>query len=222
MIFKLPDRYKDRFDAARQLLEPLKEFLARTDVILLAIPRGALQIGNFLARELRLPLDVVIVKKLPAPASEELAMGAVALDGGEVLDEEMVREFGVSDAYLVAERERLQKLMKEKDSAYHAAVPRIDLRSKVVVILDDGIATGQTMRAAVEYARRQGAAKVVVVSPATSQEAFDMLKKIADEVISLKTEQIFFAVGTYYVNFPQIEDDEAIQLLKEANKKEAA
>ncbi len=213
MNLRLPNRYKDRFDAARQLVGRLAKFSGRTDVVLLAIPRGAVQIGSFLVRELKIPLDVILVKKIPAPGSEELAMGAVAIDGGQVLDVEMVREFTVSQELLDAERQRLIALMKEKDVMYHATAGKISIKDKTVILLDDGIATGHTMQAAVEFARRQGVSKVIVASPATSNAAAQILEKITDELISLKTEKQFLAVGTYYVNFPQVEDDEAIQLL---------
>lgn len=215
---QVPQRYKDRFDAARQLVKPLRKFSRQKDAVLLAIPRGALQIGQYLSRELKLPLDVILVKKLPVPESQELAVGAVASDGGQVVDKKMAREYGIAPEYLRAERDRLLAALHQKEKMYREEVPPVSLKNKIIILVDDGIATGQTVQAAVEYLRRQQVGWVVVATPTASSDAAELLKKITDEFISLLTEKIFYAVGTYYVNFPQVEDAEAVALLKQARK----
>jgi putative phosphoribosyl transferase len=214
----LTKRFKDRFDAARQLVQPLKKFARKPNVVLLAIPRGALQIGSFLSHELKLPLDVVLVKKIPAPTSEELAIGAVSSDGGQIVDDQIVQEFRVPPEYITAQRTRITKLLEQKEGEYHKDAAPIAVAGKTVIVLDDGIATGYTVRAAIEMLRQKKVARTVVATPASSQDAADIFSNLADEFISLRTEKQFYAVGMYYVNFPQVEDHEAVRLLVESRK----
>jgi putative phosphoribosyl transferase len=214
----LTKRFKDRFDAARQLVEPLKKFARKPNVVLLAIPRGALQIGSFLSRELKLPLDVVLVKKIPAPSSEELAIGAVSSDGGQIVDDQIVQEFRVSPEYITEQHQRISTFLQEKEREYHKDAESLTLAGKTVIVLDDGIATGYTVRAAIGMLRKKKVARIIVATPASSQEAADIFSNLADEFISLRTEKQFYAVGMYYVNFPQVEDHEAVKLLVESKK----
>lgn len=241
----LPGRFKDRYDAARRLLPELAGFAAegasmgrnvggvpgrgmrksggeRVDgsgteaVAVLAIPRGGLQVGAFLARELGRPLDVALAKKLPAPGAEELAVGAVTLDGVVEFDTESSRELGADESYVADRKAEIVTALEARDRAYHARVPRLDLKGATALLVDDGIATGLTTRAAVGMLRRLGAARVAVAAPVASAEAVAALRGVADEVVALKTESPFYAVGTYYENFPQVEDSEAVRLLEES------
>lgn len=227
MVIDVPGRFKDRFDAGRQLVPRLSALdalrrppLGRTpSAVVYAIPRGALETGSLIAKELGLPLDVVLVKKLPAPGAEELAVGAVALDGKVVLDKTSVREFAATPDYIARERERIMGVLQSREREYHARVSAIDPKGKLAIVVDDGIATGLTVRAAVEYVRRRGASGVVVAAPVAACSSLATLKKIADVVVVVKEDPHLFAVGTHYINFPQVEDAQAIEILVTSRNK---
>jgi putative phosphoribosyl transferase len=209
-------RFKDRYDAARKLAVPLKKFAKKKAVFLLAIPGGGVPIGAFLAKELHLPLDVALVKKLPAPATEELAIGAIAVDGTVILDDSTVKDFSVSDDYIEREKRRLLGVLHKKDTFFHQSLPALAAQGKTVILVDDGIATGQTTRAAVEMLRRKKVKKLIVVTPVSSAQAAKEISALADEFISLVTEKTFYAVGTYYGLFPHVGEEEVLALLEKS------
>jgi len=214
VILNIAKRFKNRYAAARQLVPQLKKFAHKKNVLLLAIPRGALEIGTYLAKELALPLDVLLVKKIPAPKAQELAVGAVSIDGGQTVDKQLIKEFKISATYLDRQGKLLVGDLKKRDKQYHAQTKKLPIAGQTVIILDDGIATGQTVRLAIKMLRRQQAAKIVVATPTSSAQAARQIRKEADELITLIEEEHFAAVGMYYVNFPQITDDEAIKLFQ--------
>lgn len=207
-------RFRDRRDAARALARLLAAYGDRKDVVLLAIPRGGVVIGAVLASELNLPLDVVLTKKIGHPLSAECAIGVVSL-AGEMIDEEIVERDRISRDYVEKESVRIGKLLLKRYRAYRGGASPLPLRGKIVVIVDDGIATGHTMSAAVLWAQRESAKKVVAAAPVASSHAAAALRELADEVVCVVEEEDFSAIGQFYENFGQVEDAEAIRLLRD-------
>jgi len=207
--------FKNRFDAAERLAEKLQKYKAKKNVILLAIPRGALQIGNVLAKRLHLPLDIVLTKKIGHPYNSELAIGAVSLTS-EIIDPQF-RD--VSKEYIKREIKELKAKLKERSQQYRGRKPFPVLKDKIAILVDDGVAMGHTISAAIDFVRKEKPKKVVVAVPVGSKEAVARLQKKADEVICLSVPESFMAIGQFYAQFEQVEDEEAVRLLKEANKR---
>jgi putative phosphoribosyl transferase len=208
--------FQDRAEAGRRLAEALAH-LQPEDAAVLAIPRGGVEVGAEVARAWGWPLDTVIPRKVRAPGNEELGLGAVA-PGVRVLDERMVGALRVSPEYLEREIALEEEEIRRRADTYRAGRSPLDLGGKVAVIVDDGVATGGTATAAVRWARAQGAVRVVLAVPVAPAEAIANLTKEADEVICLATPEPFYAVGQWYVSFPQTSDDEVIRLLEEARR----
>lgn len=205
--------FRDRSAAGRVLAGPLARYAGRPDVVVLALPRGGVPVGAEVARALGAPLDVFLVRKLGVPGREELAMGAVAAGGVLVVNDEVVGRLGIPaavlDAVAAAERQELDR----RAEAYRAGRPAPNLQSKTVVLVDDGLATGSTMRAAVAAVRRLGPAGVVVAVPVGAAETCDEFRAVADDVVCAVTPEPFFAVGSWYEDFAQTTDDEVRELL---------
>ncbi len=206
--------FKNRYDAAEQLTEKLQKYKDRKDAIILAIPRGALQIGAVLAERLKLPLDIVLVKKIGHPYNPELAIGAVSLKEYVVNPE--FRE--VSKGYIQSEVKELRHKLQKLAQQYRGEKAFPNLKNRIVILVDDGIAMGYTMGAAIDLVRKEKPKKVIVAIPVGSPEAVSRLQRKADEVICLDVPEFFMAIGQFYQQFEQVDDDEAIRLLKEANK----
>ncbi len=204
--------FKDRFDAARQLAKKLEKYKGE-DGVVLAIPRGGLQTGFVIAKELKMPLDIILTKKIGYPGNEEYAIGAVSLKGRVLTSDAYV-----SKEYIERETKRLRKILEKRHEMYVGTREPIDLKDKIAIIVDDGIATGNTMQAAVELARESRPKKIVVAVPVAPPRGVELLKEIADEVVCINVEADFFAIAEFYENFWQVEDEEAIRLLHEANK----
>jgi len=209
-----PDRiFEDREDAGRALAERLMQYAGRKDVIVLALPRGGVPIGAEVARALRAPLDILVVRKLGLPGQEELAMGAIASGGIRVLNEEVVSLTGVPEEVIerVAEEERRE--LERREAAYRGDRRQPNVAGRTVILVDDGIATGSTLRAAVEALRQRSPARIVVAVPTAPRAACEMLKQVADEVVCVTTPEPFFAISLSYRNFPQMTDHEVREIL---------
>jgi predicted phosphoribosyltransferase len=210
-------RFRDRSEAGRLLAEQLTEYSSRSDVLVLALPRGGVPVALEIARGLSAPLDVFLVRKLGVPWHRELAMGAIASGGIEVLNDEVVRTYGIPrhvlDAVAEVEAEELERRMR----SYRGDRPLPQLTGHVVVLVDDGIATGSTMRAAVAAIRLQQPAEVVVAVPVAAADTCDELRHEVDRLICLSTPVTFVAVGDWYEDFSQTSDDQVRALLAEAN-----
>jgi len=204
--------FKDRFDAAHQLVVKLEKYKGK-NAIILAVPRGGLQIGSVLAEELGLPLDVALTKKIGAPGNPEYAIGAVSLTGEVLEDVE-----GIPDDYIQQEIKEIRKSLKERYKAYTGRAKPPSLKGKIAIITDDGIATGRTLLATIEMIRKENPDKIVIAVPVGPKDSIRTMQDHADEVICLFTPSPFFAIGMFYQNFDQVDDEEAIRLLKEANK----
>ena len=204
--------FTDREDAGRQLAANLAD-LAGQDVVVLGIPRGGVEVAAVVAAALGAPLDVVIPRKVGAPANPELGIGAVAEDV-EVLDERLIRLLGVSEDYLRQEIEAQQEEIRRRSAAYRGNRPPVPLQGKVAVVVDDGVATGGTAVAAVRWARARGGTSVILAVPVAPAEAVGRLRREADEVRVLDTPEPFYAVGEWYEDFPQVSDERVVELLR--------
>ena len=210
--------FKDRRDAGNQLSKRLGAYADRDDVLVLALPRGGVPIGFEVARSLRAPLDVLVVRKLGMPGQEELAVGAVAANGVKVLNEKLLKQAGLDTAAIesVVERERLE--LDRRQSLYGAGRHQPEIAGKIVIVVDDGLATGATMRAAVAVLRNLAPARVVAAVPVAVESAFEALLAEADEVICVKTPQPFRGVGQWYADFTQVDDGQVRDLLARARE----
>jgi predicted phosphoribosyltransferase len=215
-------RFLDRADAGRQLAERLTVYAGRSDVVVLALPRGGVPVAYEVARELRAPLDVFLVRKLGVPGHPELAMGAIAEGGVEVLSDDLIHELGIPQKIVqqVAVRERME--LDRRDALYRGGRSLPAVRGRVVILVDDGLATGSTVQAAVTALRRMGPARIVVAVPVGARETCERLRRLADAVICLITPEPFQAVGLWYEEFTQTTDDEAKRLLTPAGCAEPA
>lgn len=205
--------FNDRIDAAQKLIPQLKKYEGIPEAILLAIPRGALEIGAVLRDALKIPLDIVVTKKIGAPGNEEYAIGSVAPDGSAQLNQGVVTLYGIPPTYIQNEIERLQVLIKQRYKEYRGDPIPPDLHDKIVIVLDDGIATGFTTLAAVRYIRSQKPKKIVLAVPVAAADSIRKLTPEVDELICLQTPSDFFAVGQFYRHFNQVEDSQAKALL---------
>ncbi len=206
--------YKDRYDAAHQLIPELKKYKGDKDAIILAIPRGALEMGAVLRDELKLPLDIVVTKKIGAPGNEEYAIGSVAPDGSVEVNRDVIATLGIPQSYIDDEAKRLQHAIKRRYEDYRAGDPNPpDLANKTVIVVDDGIATGFTTLAAIRYIRKLNPKKLILAVPVAATDSHEKLKNEVNEMICLQVRDDFYAVGQFYSVFSQVEDDEAKKLL---------
>jgi putative phosphoribosyl transferase len=206
-------RYRDRRDAGRQLASELRAYANRPDVVVLALPRGGVPVAYEVATALGAPLDVFVVRKLGLPGHEELAMGALASGGVRVLDEDLIRLARVSADQLRRVTEFEQAELNRRERQYRGDRPFPDVRGKTAILIDDGLATGSTMRAAVAALRLEGPARIVVAVPVAASETCDAFHAIADDVVCAATPEPFHAVGLWYDDFSQTTDDEVHELL---------
>jgi putative phosphoribosyl transferase len=209
-------RFRDRKDAGHRLAARLAAYASRPDVVVLALPRGGLPVAYEVAHALGAPLDVFLVRKLGMPGHEEFAIGAIASGGVLVLNEETVRDYGVRrdqvEAIVDAEKQELER----RERSYRGDRPFPDLAGRTVILIDDGLATGSTMRAAVAALRQERPARVIVAVPTAPPETCDEMRAIVDEMICLITPEPFYAVGLWYEDFSQTSDEEVRELLERA------
>jgi predicted phosphoribosyltransferase len=206
-------RFRDRTDAGRQLAERLAAYVNRPDVLVLALPRGGVPVAFEVARSLGTPLDVFLVRKLGLPRHEELAMGAVATGGVRVLNDEIVRGLGIQEGEIEAVVAREQQELARRERLYRDRRPAPEVEDKTVILVDDGLATGATMRAALRALKQQHPARIIVAVPTASPDTSEALKAEADEVVCVITPEPFLAVGYWYDDFAQTTDAEVRELL---------
>jgi putative phosphoribosyl transferase len=208
--------FKNRIEAGRLLAEELKSYANRTDVLILALPRGGLPVAFEVAQALSAPLDLMLVRKLGVPGQEELAMGAIATGGIKVLSQELVKSLDISDAALEAVISKEKRELERREHTYRGDRPVPEVGNRCVILIDDGLATGATMKAAVLALRQQQPAQIIIGVPVAPPDTVEELRKEADEIICLATPEPFYAIGTWYVDFSQTSDEEVRTLLARA------
>ena len=212
--------FRDRRDAGAQLARRLLEFKTE-DVLVLGVPRGGVVVAAQVAKALDAPLDVVISRKIGAPHNEELAIGAVAADGTVILDDTLVAYLGVSDAYIKSEVDRQRKEIQRRLLQYRGRLPAPVLAGRTILVVDDGVATGMTVRAALRSLSLKDAKKVVLGLPVAPPDTVVDLAREASQIITLYTPEPFYAVGQWYSVFDQTSDEEVISILKSHTPKAA-
>jgi predicted phosphoribosyltransferase len=209
--------FEDRFDAGRQLAAHLSRYARRPDVVVLALPRGGVPVGYEVARALDAPLDIFLVRKIGVPGQEELALGAIASGGVRVLNEELVRALDVSEEEIAALTAREERELRRREQLYRGDRPSLPVQDRIVLLVDDGLATGASMRAAVKALRSLEAGWIVVAVPVGSPDTCRALRNEADDVICAHEPEPFRAVGLWYADFEQTSDEEVRRLLEEAD-----
>lgn len=205
--------FRDRTEAGQQLATRLGAYQDRADVLVLALPRGGVPVAYEVARQLHAPLDVFLVRKLGVPGQEELAMGAIASGGVRVLNDEVVRALHIPEEEINEAAAREQRELERREQLYRGQRPLPAIRDHCILLIDDGLATGSTMRAAVAALRLQAPARIVVAVPIGSAETCAELHQEADDVVCFRTPEPFYAVGVWYDNFAQTTDNEVRHLL---------
>jgi len=213
-------QFFDRTEAGQFLAETLSTYANRDDVVVLALPRGGVPVAAEVAKKLNAPLDVFVVRKLGLPGHPELAMGAIASGGVRVFNGEVVNALRISDEVIDAvSAEELIELQR-REKAYRAGLPPLDVEGKTVIVVDDGVATGSTMLAAVSALRQLNAARIVVAAPVIAASTCSDIQRAADEVAAVMMPEHFYAVGQWYEGFSQTSDEEVRDLLAEASRRQ--
>jgi putative phosphoribosyl transferase len=215
--------FADRAEAGRSLARRLGR-LAVEEPVVLALPRGGVPVGFEIARALRAPLDIVLVRKIGAPFQPELAIGAL-VDGGRaeaVMNEEILREFEIPESYVAQERARQLEEIERRRKVYLAGRARAPVEGRTAIVVDDGIATGATMEAALDAVRRAEPKRLVLAVPVAPPDTIERLRPLADEVACLATPRLFGAIGAFYADFRQLDDQQVIDLLERASRSETA
>jgi putative phosphoribosyl transferase len=213
--------FPNRAEAGRLLAEKLENYVDRSDVVVLGLPRGGVPVAYEVAQRLGAPLDVFVVRKLGVPGFEELAAGAIASGGVRVLNEDVLRALPNADQLIESVTEKETVELERREQTYRDGRPAPELRDRVVILVDDGLATGATMRAAVAALRQRGVAKIVVAAPVGAPDTCRELEQEADETICAIAPEFFQAVGQYYEDFSQTSDEEVRELLSRAAQRTA-
>lgn len=214
--------FQDRYDAGKKLAQKLLEYKDVNDVIILALPRGGVPVAFEVAHELRAPLDIFIVRKLGVPGHEELAMGAIASGDVLILNEGLVATLGITEGMIEAAASREAEELRRRESLYRRGRPARNLTGKQIILVDDGLATGASMRAATTAIKKHNPKKLVVAVPVAADETCDEFRQEVDEVVCYETPEPFWAVGMWYLDFSQTQDREVQSLLDSAARSEAA
>jgi putative phosphoribosyl transferase len=210
--------FHDRTEAGRRVAEMLGDYARRADVLILALPRGGVPVAFEVAKALNAPLDIFVVRKLGLPSNEELAMGALASGNIRVLNKEVVRSFGVGARIIEAVAEKEQAELERRERLYRGDSPPPEVGGKTILLVDDGIATGSTVRAAIAALRQREPARIVVGVPVAPASTCEALRADADEVVCAKTPEPFYAVGQWYKVFDQTTDEQVRELFERSKK----
>jgi predicted phosphoribosyltransferase len=208
--------YRDRREAGTELARTLSAYAGRSRLLVLALPRGGVPVGYEVALALDAPLDVFLVRKLGVPGYEELAMGAIASGGARVLNDDVVRELRIPDHTIEAVARQEDIELRRREREYRGRLPEPEVRNATVLLVDDGLATGSTMRAAVQALRQEAPTELVIAVPVAAAATCTTLRQEADEVICARTPEPFIAVGLWYADFSETSDDEVRDLLARA------
>jgi predicted phosphoribosyltransferase len=214
--FEYPQPYRDRQHAGAELASRLEQYKSRDDVVVLALPRGGVPVAHEVARALDAPLDVFLVRKLGVPTHPELAMGAIASGGVRVLNDDVVRWYGITDAMIDAVARDEQAELDRREREYRDGRQPVELSDRTVLLIDDGLATGSTMKAAVQAVRAHQPARIVVAVPVGAPDTCREFADVADAIVCARTPAHFSAVGQWYRDFSQTSDAEVRALLSHA------
>lgn len=206
--------FKDRSDAGKQLAAALLEYANQKNAIVIGLPRGGVVVAAEVAAKLNLPLDVICPRKVGAPFNPELALGAVTETGAGFFNEDLIKELQIPQNYLKVEIEKQKNIAEQRLLMYRKELPPLNLNGKIVLLVDDGLATGATMKAAIQFVKMQNAKKIIVAVPVSPQERLQEMKKLVDEVVFLSAPYLFQAVGQFYEDFNQTSDEEVVDLLR--------
>lgn len=212
----MKERFQDRIEAGSLLASRLPRYANRTDVLVLGLPRGGIPVAAEVAKKLHAPLDVFVVRKLGVPGHRELAMGAIASGGIRVLNDSIIFHLRIPEDIIDAVTDEERQELQRREVAYRGDSPRPDIHGKTVILVDDGIATGSTIRAAVQAVREAQPRRVIIAVPVAPLSTCAELEKIADEVVTLIAPREFYAVGEWYEEFSQTSDEEVTRMLQEA------
>ena len=205
--------FHDRIDAGRQLAKKLSHYAGKKDVVVLGLPRGGVPVAYEVAQALKAPLDVFLVRKLGVPGQGELAMGAIALGGVKILNHEIMEYTHVKDYQVQEVVERETEELNRRNKLYRQGHDPLLLKDKIVILIDDGVATGSTLKAAITALREEKVEKIIVAVPVAPPDTIRELSKLSDELICLDQPFTFFAISAYYEDFSQISSEEVIRLL---------
>lgn len=208
--------FRDRIEAGRLLAEKLREYAHRPDVVVLALPRGGVPVGFEVARTVNVPLDVFIVRKLGVPGHEEVAMGAIASGGIRVLNPDVVVSLGIPDELIDRVAERETRELERREREYRDDLPPVDVRGRTVLLVDDGLATGSSMRVAALALKKKKPAQIMVAVPVAPADTCAEFESVVDKVVCAVTPEPFWAVGQWYRDFSQTTDEEVRDLLRRA------
>lgn len=211
--------FKDRSDAGTQLASRLKEYKDKEDVLVLALPRGGVLTGYEIAKYLNTPLDIVIVRKIGFPGQPELGIGAVSETGTVVLNDTLISAYGISKEYIEGEISKQKEEIARRLKLYRKGKRLPGLKGKTVILVDDGVATGATIKSAIATLREEELNRLVVALPVVPPTVAEEIEKMVDEFICIETPIDFMAVGSYYYDFTQVSDEEVIELLKLSKEK---
>ena len=213
--------FRDRSEGGQYLATKLLQYKSREDVLVLALPRGGVPVAFEVAQALQVPMDIFLVRKLGVPGHEELAMGAIATGGVRVLNEDTVNYLGIPPDIIDSIAETELKELKRREIAYRGKRPEPDVKGRTVILIDDGLATGSTIRAAAQALRRQEPAWIIVAVPVSAPQTCDEYRIGVDEIVCAVTPEPFFGVGRWYLDFSQTTDEEVRDLLQRARAEEA-
>jgi putative phosphoribosyl transferase len=207
---------RDRAEAGQLLASKLKQYAKRPDVIILALPRGGVPVAYQVAKNFDVPLDIFLVRKLGVPGQEELAMGAIASGGVQVLNHDIIKALQIPESIINTVAAKEQRELERREKFYREDTPPIDVTNKTVILIDDGLATGATMRAAAEALRQQKVTSIVIAVPVAAESTCRELSRLVDDMICVLTPEPFYGVGYWYDDFSQTSDTEVIELLRKA------
>jgi len=206
--------FKNRNTAGKELAKKIKFLPGDKKIIVLGIPRGGVVVAKEIADLLKVPLDIIVAKKIAAPHHSELAIGAVGTIGQAVIDEKMAAKMGADEQYINSQIKEVRNLVAGKEKELRGGKPPLELKDKAVILVDDGVATGATMAAAIGIIRQSNPYQVIVAVPVIAKDTLSKIENSADEVIYLQAPMLFFAVGQFYQDFTQVNDKQVKQLLK--------
>lgn len=206
--------FKSRLEAGKRLAEALKAYNNSSDAIVIGLPRGGVVLAAEIAKELNIPLDIICARKIGAPYNPEFGIGAISESGGLFLDNDTIENLDIDPEYIQNEIKSQKKESARRANLYRGERLPLNLKNKIVILVDDGIATGATMKASIQTAKQLNAKKIIVAVPVAPPDTLTEIKELTDEVVCLSAPSFFMAVGQFYEQFEQTTDDEVIQLMK--------